>query len=247
MPALRARVTEQQRALLGPRPREREALDASRTFVAYAQCLAEALAAGRAEASAATVTVREPRVLEQLQSEQGAVIVTAHAGAWDAAGPLLARDLGRKVTVLMHAEPDARARRLHDSVRRGAGVEVLHVGDDPLSAVPLLARLKRGELVAAQIDRAPPNLRRIETRLGEAPFAVPAGPFVLAGLAGVPLLPLFARRAGPFRYELWGGAPVRVARRAREAELRAAADEVMRTLERFLRAHPTQWFCFGDS
>ncbi len=59
---------------------------------------------------------------------RGIVLVTAHTGAWDAAAHLLPRDAGLEVMVVMHAEPDVRARLLHDQVRRSEGVRVVHVG-----------------------------------------------------------------------------------------------------------------------
>ena len=46
--------------------------------------------------------------------------------------------------VVMEAEADDRAQALQDEVRRGGGVEVLVVGEDQLSALPLLRHLRAG-------------------------------------------------------------------------------------------------------
>lgn len=245
MPSARRAVRRNLRAVLGPRAAWVEHLDVARTFASYAGCLAEALAAERPEARSAQRRFREGDTLRQrLAAPEGLVVVTGHVGAWDAAAPLLARDLGRDVMVVMRKEPDAAARVLHDGVRERAGVRVVHVGDHPLDALPLLRHLGRGGIVAAQLDRTPPGTRQLEVELFGRPFRVPEGPFTLAALAGVAVLPVFVRRLGHFDYEFSGGEPIVLPRRPSPAELAAAARAAVREMERFVLQAPTQWFHF---
>ena len=242
MPEARRRVRTNLRRVLGPRSTMVESADVARTFASYAGSLAEALASERADARHARRRVRPGTELECLS--QGAVVVTAHVGAWDAAAPLLARDLGVDVMVAMTAEQDSGARNVHDGVRRRAGVRIAHVGAHALDALPLLHHLRDRGVVAAQLDRGAPGGRTLTTQLFGAPFEVPEGPFALAALARVPVVPLFVRRVGHFDYELWGGEPIRVPPRPSSAALAAAAARAVWELERFLYAHPTQWFHF---
>ncbi len=244
LPAYRRAVLDNLRKIYGPRPAPLEAVDVARTFASYASCLAEALAVGRGELRDATPRVRGGAELHQLLQRGGLLFVTAHVGPWDAAAHLLRRDLKAEVMVVMAREPDEKARSLHDSVRADAGVRVLHVGEHPLEALPLLRHLRQGGVVAAQLDRPGSSAKVVEVQLFDAPFAVPEGPFSLAALAQVPVVPLFARRIGFFDYELTAGKPIRLSRRPSPKDLRAAAQSASEEMERFIRANPTQWFHF---
>jgi len=247
LPDERRRVLSALRRVHGPRAPHLEARDVLRTFCDYASCLAEGLGAERAEAAQARVVVSGREHLTHVLSEgKGAILVTAHVGPWDAAARMLHTDLRARVVLVMEPEPDAEARAMHDEVRRRAGVEVLSVGATPLDALPLLRHLRTGGLAAFQLDRSAPSSRLLTTTLFGRPFLVPEGPFRLAALARVPVLPLFAARTGYFSYTIDVGEPLSVAQPGGEAELELVAERAVRRLERFIASYPTQWFHFGD-
>ncbi len=219
-----------------------------RTFAAFAHCLTESLASGSARASGARRVVKGAEHLRAaIDRGRGVVLVTAHTGAWDAAASLLRRDFDVSVTVAMAREPDHDGGRVHDQFRASAGVEVVHVGGGPLDALALLGGLRRGGVVALQIDRAPERLKAVHVRGDSEIWRVPMGPFALAAAARAPLLPVFVRRVGYFDYELSVCPAIDLPRRPTDDEIRAAASEAAAQMERFLRAHPTQWFHFQDS
>jgi len=248
LPDERRRVLHALRRVHGPRAPHVEVRDVMKTFSDYAACLAEGLGAERAEAAQAHVEVRGREHLTQvLAAGKGAVLVTAHVGPWDAAARLLNADLGARVVLVMEPEPDAEARALHDEVRRRAGVEVLAIGGTPLDALPLLRHLKGGGLAAFQLDRSAPSARVLGTSLFGRAFAVPEGPFRIAALARIPVIPLFAARLGYFSYAIEIGAPLHSALPLAEGELERTAGRAVRELERFIASHPTQWFDFGDA
>lgn len=245
LPDKRAAVRRNLRRVLGPRSPAAEELDILRTFVAYSHCLAESLAVERPEARVACHHVYgEDTLLEVLQEGRGAILVTAHSGAWDVTAYLLGQKTKSEIAVAMSAETDPRARRLHDGVRRRGGVRVVHVGEHPLDAMPLLRHLKRGGMVAMQLDRPGPSAN-IEVMLFAEPFVVPRGPFHLSGLSGAPVIPIFTQRFGYFAYEVVIGSPVWVPRRGGAEEIRRAAQSAVHEMEGFLRGNPTQWFHFG--
>ena len=245
LPTARRSVRKNLRRVLGPRAAPLETLDVARTFMAYAGCLAESLAGERRDAQQARRRLRDASALRSnLSHPGGMIVVTAHAGAWDAAARLLARDLRRDVLVVMEPEQAEKARELHDAVRQRGGVRVAHVGRHPLDGLTLLKHLREGGVVAIQLDRVPRQGRTIDVDMFGARYPLPAGPFALAGLAGVPILPIFSRRVGFFDYELCGGPLVSVPPRPSPAVLKEAAERVAWELERFLYAHPTQWFHF---
>ncbi|MCL4748981.1 MAG: hypothetical protein KJ015_02425, partial [Myxococcales bacterium] len=152
---------------------------------------------------------------------------------------------GPPVRGALNAAADRGPRAVHPAGRPRAGVRVVHVGGHPLDALPLLHHLQDGGIVAVQLDRVPRGGRAVSVPFLGRELAMPEGPFALAAIAQVPLVPLFVRRAGYLDYELGAGMPIRLPERATPAELREAAARAAGEMERSVRACPTQWFEFG--
>jgi len=248
LPGVRERVRQNLRAVLGPRPYREELVDVFRTFSHFASCLTEALALGARPPREVACTVEGAHHLEQaLARSRGVIVVTAHTGAWETAGPLLKRALGVDILIAMEREPDEKARAIQDRTRERAGVRIAHVGTEPLAALPLFTHLRRGGVLGVQIDRAPPAMRSISVRLFDVPARVPSGPFWLARATGAPIVPVFAFRRGHFRYEISIGAPREVSRDASLERLGEVAQDMAAEMERFIRLHPTHWFHFGPN
>lgn len=122
---------------------------------------------------------------------------------------------------------------------------MVHRGGDPRDALDLLTRLRRGGIVAIQIDRAGGRARSISVDFGDRHFAVPKGPFQLATLTGAPLLPVFVRRQGYFEYEVEVRPAIHLGRKADPTEIQRAAASAVGEMEDFLRRNATQWFHFS--
>lgn len=241
----RESVRRNSQRLFGPRPAHVEELAILRTFMAYAHCLGESLGCERRDARAARCSVQRQGVLDELLSDpKGFIIGTAHTGGWDIAAQCLMVQSGRKVVLVMDREPDPSARQLQDALRGRCGIEIAHVGTDALEGLALLRHLKQGGVVAVQLDRLPANSRAVEVRLGRGQFRMPQGPFVLASLAQVPLLPLFVARRGYYDYLVRVHDAIQLPRRMPAEELERVAQRVAGQLEAFLVEHPEQWFNF---
>ncbi|WP_437641582.1 lysophospholipid acyltransferase family protein [Sorangium sp. So ce854] len=248
LPGLRRRVEHNLRRVRGPRSPVADVLDSAAVFATYGSCITEALllASGRGYA-----VQRRTRGVEHYRAcaapGRGIIMVTAHTGGWDIAGQILGVVHPEGVMLAMQRERDPEARAIQDEARRRAGVQVAHIGDGPLDALPLLSHLRRGGVVAMQIDRVPPGMRSREVPFLGARWRAPEGPIALAALSGAPILPVFTHRLGFLDYEAVVSPPIWVARRATEEERDSAAAAMMGAMERFVRAHPTQWFHFsGD-
>ncbi len=245
MPGARRTVAANLARIRGDVGALRNAVDVARTFTEYASCLTDALA-GDARGTADAIVYGERNVLAALKPGRGAVFATAHTGGWEIVGPLLMRDTGRSVVMVMERERVAAARQIQDATRTHRGLQIMHVGDDPLASLPLLSHVRAGGVVALQIDRSPPGMRTRSVTLFGRPATIPEGPLRIAQLAGVPLLPVFASRTGHLRYAVRAFEPIFVPRRASAAELDAAAQRLGDAMATFLSAHPTQWFRFQD-
>jgi phosphatidylinositol dimannoside acyltransferase len=241
----REAVRQNLRRLFGPRPSVIEELDILRTFVAYAHCFAESLGCERDEAKVSRCVVQRQDVLDEvLRSGTGFIVGTAHTGGWDIAAQCLMAQSGRQVVLVMDREPDERARALQDSLRGKRGIEIAHVGADALEGLALLRQLKQGGVVAVQLDRTLGHSRNVTVQLGQLPFRVPLGPFVLASLAQVPLVPMFVARRGYYEYLVRVHEAIWFQRRLSSGDAEAAAQRVAGQLEAFLLENPDQWFNF---
>jgi KDO2-lipid IV(A) lauroyltransferase len=248
LPGVRARVLQNLRTVLGPRPPREEIVDVFRTFSHFASCLTEALALGAPHPRDAACTIEGAHYLEHaLALGRGVIVVTAHTGGWETAGPLLKKALGADMLIAMEREPDERAREIQDRRRRRSGVHIAHVGTEPLAILPLFTHLRRGGVLGVQIDRAPSAMRSIPVRLFGTSSRVPSGPFWLARATGAPIVPVFAHRRGHFDYEIHISSPRELARKASDESLHRTAQDVALEMERFIRQHPTHWFHFGSA
>ncbi len=246
LPEARARVRRNLRRLLGVRSNREELVDILRTFSHFASCLTEGLAMGAARQPDVDCAVEGASHLEHAISlGRGIILVTAHTGGWETVGPLLKRDFDLDVMFAMQGEPDEDARRIQDRARVRSGIKVAHVGHEPLAVLPLFTHLRRGGVLGVQIDRAPDAMRSLPVQFLGAPWRVPSGPFELARATGAPILPVFTRRLGYFRYEIHLCPLIELGRKAPPAALIEAARAATAEMERFIRAHPTHWFDFG--
>jgi lauroyl/myristoyl acyltransferase len=241
----RRAIADNLRRVRGSRGRLRDAADVVRTFATYASCLTEVLGRVPGRGVDAEAVVRgELNIDDALAHGRGLIMVTAHTAGWEVVGSLLARDRRVDVMIVEAAEHDARASAIQDEARRMLGLRVTHVGDDPLSALPLVKHLRGGGAIALQIDRSPRSSRARQVTMFGEPGWIPEGPVRLAALTGAPIVPVFVARAGHRRYEVTASAPIRLERSAGDVDFDAASQELASRLEGFVRARPTQWFHF---
>lgn len=240
----RGAVLRNLRMIHGRRAPWFEAWDVLRTFAAFAYNLTESLAPDRELGGSREFRIRGAGPVSQLLRERrGVIFVTAHVGPWDGAAMGLRKEWGVPVMMLMSQEEDAMAEKVQDSVREAEEVQVLRLGRSSLDVLPALQHLEAGGVLLAQLDRVPAGRPPLWGRLFGQAFAVPRGLFLFAGLARVPLVPVFSARKGEQKCTDVGS-PIFVPRRASEDELQERAQGILRQLEAHLTAFPTQWFHF---
>ncbi|WP_437668601.1 lysophospholipid acyltransferase family protein [Sorangium sp. So ce131] len=245
LPAQRRAVRRNLRLALGPRGALEEYRDVARVFINFAGCLTDAFIASSTRPDRLTgVCVNDEHFTNAYRRGLGVIVVTAHAGGWQAAAPLLRSVHAADVIVVMQRERDSRAQAIQDGTRDRVGMRIQHVDEDPLAILPLLAHLRRRGVVAIQIDRLPSGMRGRDVELFGKPWRVPEGPLQLAAASGAPIVPVFTRRTGYMQYEICIAPPISLPRKPGPSELDVAARQVTGAMESFLRANPTQWFHF---
>ncbi|NUP12044.1 MAG: lysophospholipid acyltransferase family protein [Polyangiaceae bacterium] len=242
LPAMRHRISDNLR-WVGANGSMRQTLG---VFSKYAHSLAESFAAGSGRNDRIVGRVVGDANFQKARAlGRGVVIATAHTSGWYAAGPILGSVYTDEVLVVMENERDAAAQQLQDQAKENLGLKVVHVGSDPLAAMPLLSHLRKGGVVALQMDRVPKGQRGVEVSMCGRPFQVPEGPIALAALAGAPILAIFGRRLGYLEYELEVGEAIVLPRKPSRDELARAAQDFATQIERFVQRYPTDWFHFG--
>jgi lauroyl/myristoyl acyltransferase len=247
-PHLRRRISTHLARARGRVGAVRDAVDVVHTFSNFASCLTEVLSSGSKNGGPPEATVRsDPGAERVLSSRGGAIMATAHTAGWESLGALLARDHRKQVLIVMQRERDEHARELQDTLRKlPRGVQILHVGGDPLASLPLIRHLQGGGVVAVQIDRVPAGMAGRSVQLFGRPGAIPEGPLRLAQLTGAPIVPVFSARTGHRRYLVQVHEPIDVPRHAGARAIAAAAQSLADALGEFVSAHPTQWFPFHE-
>jgi KDO2-lipid IV(A) lauroyltransferase len=231
--------------ILGNVSRTRAQRTALRMFAEFAHCFTETMEHYGPRPRRIRVDIPErDELAETLNRGQGAVVVTGHVGNWDVAAKELCA-YGRPINLVMAREVNATTSEYMRKAREAAGVQVIYSDSSVFSSLNMLRALRRNEVVAIQLDR---QMDADGTRLVPffgAPAAFPSGPFVLARVAGVPLIPVFVPRLGTRHYAIRVGHRFDIPREARDGRtLARVMGEVAAAFEAVVREFPTQWFQF---
>lgn len=222
-----------------------EHVDGLRTFVEFAYCVSETLEC--LSPYAQDMQIESPPEIQRndlLPEGSGVVVLTSHFGTWEIAARLMER-FRRRVNVVMARESNRSVEGFQSALRERAGLRVIHSDSSQFAALNMLHALRRGEIVAIQLDRsAPGQVTRPVEFFGE-PAHFQYGPFALARIAGVPLWPVFTTRLGVRHYRIMPEPLRTIPRDASESETLAVMRDVVRSFEGHVRNHPNQWFQFA--
>ena len=216
-----------------------------RVFTSFAHCMNESLEFFSARPQ--PMTFEEPpedRLATALAQGRGVVVVTCHFGNWDVAARTLAR-YGHPFNLVMAREANDTTAEYVRQAREEAGVRVLLSDTSVYGPFNMLRALRRGEILALQLDRplGGDGARAID--FFGAPALFQGGPLRLARLTGAPIIPAFVARLGPRRYRILLGAERRVARSASVEEMDRILRAIVAEFEALVREYPEQWFQFA--
>ncbi len=197
-------------------------------FATFSESVVDAWRA--ADASGVTIEGGE-RLRAALDAGHGVLLWSAHLGNWELAAAALAQG-GFDVAALARAHDDPGVESFFDARRRKAGVRVVARCPGAREA----RRVLRGRgLLALLGDRRFGAGGRAVPFFGR-PARLPAAPLALARRTGAALVPGFVVRTAPGRYLVHVEPALTSPDRALES--------LALTLERYVRAHPEQWFVF---
>ena len=175
---------------------------------------------------------------------KGVLVLTAHFGNWEAAGQMLGH-LNLPITVTGFDKEDPAVRRMFNQASK-QNFKLLPLTGSPTDAIPLVAALRRGEVVAMLGDRAYGSpTTKIPFFGGTAAF--PIGAYVMASIAGAPLVHVFSLSEPKRHYHFFGFPaqyPQMPAHHERDVYLKNCAQKFAYNLESVLNRDPLQWYNF---
>lgn len=174
-------------------------------------------------------------------ARRGAILVTAHFGAFEIGMSALRRH-EPKVHVVFRRD----SLKAFDDVRREwrKRFQVMEAPvDDGLATwMSLREALDRDEVVLMQGDRTLPGQRGIPVPFMDGHLLMPTGPAKLAMVAGAPIIPIFAPRDADGRVRIHLHPPIINDRRDDSADpIDLTVRALAAAIELEVRAHPEQW------
>lgn len=174
-----------------------------------------------------------------LDQGKGVLVITAHLGNWELMACYMARR-GYPLNVVARKVYDERLNRLLLGFRERHGLRVI-LRESPTAGRQILQALKKGELLAMLIDQDT-KVKGVMADFFGRRANTPAGPAVLAGRRGVPVLAMFIRRVSRCGHRIDIQPPVEIERTddfARDVLMNT--ERFNRIIEQQIRQVPQQW------
>jgi predicted LPLAT superfamily acyltransferase len=176
---------------------------------------------------------------------EGCVLLGAHVGSFDVLRAV-GRDAPVAVRPLMYREHWGAITPMLEALDPALASAIIEIGR-PDTMLRVQESVANGEIVGILADRAPAERRFVAAQFLDATAYFPAGPFVVAGLLGVPVVVFHGVRTGPRRYQVrfepFADRLV-LKRSTRQHDLENAVARYAANLETICRAHPFNWFNF---
>jgi Kdo2-lipid IVA lauroyltransferase/acyltransferase len=185
---------------------------------------------------------------DALAAGRGAILISAHLGNWELGGLGLA-EKGYRMNILTFREPDAKVNQQRERLRRERGINFIYVDRQETSALAIIEAvraLNRNEVLAILGDRdGSSHTMKLEFFGRQVP--IPLGAAHLALASGAPVIPVFVPLEGE-RYATIMEGPIyfRGVHGERDRVVREGTEQIVRVIERYIRAYPDQWYNFFD-
>ena len=185
-----------------------------------------------------------------LDLREGALLVGAHHGSFDALRVLALQRPDQQVRPVIDLEQNPTASRLLNTLNPQIARSIINARQDGMTtALAIHEALRERALVTLLADRARPGNALVRVPFLGEPAGFPAAPWLLAAALKVPVVLCFGLYRGGDRYELYFEAfadKVDLPHRGREAALKAVIERFALRLEQHVRLAPLNWFNFFD-
>jgi predicted LPLAT superfamily acyltransferase len=192
----------------------------------------------------------QEHLLGAFTEPQGAILLSAHLGNIEvSAGPGGNAERVKKLHVLRFEAPGDHGRAILASMPEQWRPRIIAVNaSEGFSALTVVRALREGAVVAMMGDRLIDE-RGVTVNFLGSPARFPAGPWMLAALARVPVIIVGAFQEGAGTYRVLALPPIRCSfdrKRTREEQLQEWAQTYADRLGDLARRYPTQYYNFYD-
>jgi KDO2-lipid IV(A) lauroyltransferase len=179
--------------------------------------------------------------LQARQSRRGAILVTAHLGAFEV-GLAALRQVEKDVHVVFKRDAFADFERIRSRVRGVLGVHEAPIDDGFASLTKLRDALLADQVVVMQADRAMPGQRSQVVPFLHGHLRLPIGPVRLAELTGSPIVPVFVVPIARGRFDVHLCEPIHVNPNSEPVDgVDPALLKIAKAIESFVAPNPKQW------
>jgi len=191
-----------------------------------------------------TFTVRGMEHVEKaLGTGKGVIFLATHLGNWEL-GSLKLSCKGRKIHVVYMPDSSSLLSSQLRYLRNADGVQEVALKAGGFSSLKLLRILQAGGIVGLQGDRLTFDSGVAVPFFGHDAF-FPKGPTKLALVSDSVIVPIFIPITGHKAYTIIIEEPVIMDRSGSSSdELKTNLHKIIKILEKYISAYPTQWFTF---
>lgn len=176
---------------------------------------------------------------------KGGLLLSSHAGNWEAAGHLLER-LNTKINVVMFDGEHQKIKDYLTSVTGGRNAHIIVIKNDLSHIYEIDQALKNNELVCMHADRFVEGNRTMEIDFLGAPAKFPAGPFIIAAQFKVPVCYVFAMKEKNTHYHFYSTKVKTYDYSNKAAAMQNMLQDYTREMEEKIKLYPVQWYNYYD-
>ncbi|MBD3368996.1 hypothetical protein GF402_01380 [Candidatus Fermentibacteria bacterium] len=180
------------------------------------------------------------RLTDSLKKKKGAIVVTAHYGAWELM-PRVPVLLGCKTAVVGRKLWQSGPNRILNRLREKPGVTVV---DRSAGIMPIVRQLRENAALGVLIDQDTGAVQHDYVEFLGRPARTPTGPSGIALRMGVPVVPLHIRRLPDSTYLLRIEEPIDPVSYQGETAVADLTRELNRRIETWIEEDPRQWIWF---
>lgn len=183
-----------------------------------------------------------------IAQNKGAILLGAHVGSFDAMRCLAISQQHLPLKILMYQDHNAMMSRALDVLNPELSRSVINLAE-PSALLKMKETLDEGGLIGMLGDRVLEDEKKVSCDFLGDVVDLPAGPFSLALMLGVPVVGFFGIYRGDNHYEvhhslLYDGHEV--ARDQRSGTVAKLTQEYVNGIEEMVRRYPYNWFNFYD-
>jgi predicted LPLAT superfamily acyltransferase len=226
--------------------------DSYRHFIGFANAIIDKLAAWSGALSLADVDYQgRDRLLAQVKTGRGAVLLGSHLGNLEVCRVIADLDQSVRINVLVHTKHAVKFNRLLRQTNENSGLNLIQVTEINAATAMLLSdKIDNGELVIIAADRTPvsPNPRVCKANFLGEDALFPQGPFILAALLKCPVYTLFCLKQQDRQVIYFDHFSDLLAfpRKEREQAMQQTVQQYAERLQYYCLMAPLQWFNFFD-